>query len=155
MTRPTHINGIPELKRYIGVPLGTTGWVEISQETINGFADATGDQQWIHTDVERARRESPFGETIAHGYLTVALIPVLLPELLRVSGVSMVVNSGIDRLRLQAPVPAGARICLSAEIKNVRQLPSGAARVVISFRFKLEDGTKPACTGEAIYVYYP
>jgi acyl dehydratase len=155
MTPPTQIEGIPELKRYIGVPLGTTEWVEISQETISGFAEVTGDRQWIHTDVERARRESPFGETIAHGYLTVAQIPVLLPELLLVSGVSMVVNSGIDKVRLQAPVPAGGRICLSAEIKNVRELPSGAARVVIGFRFDVEDGTKPACTGEVVYVYYP
>lgn len=152
---PTHINGISELKRYIGVPLGTTGWVEMGQSTINGFADVTGDQQWIHTDVERARRESPFGGTIAHGYLTVALIPVLLPELLRVEGVSMVVNSGIDKIRLQAPVPAGGRIRLSAEIKNVRELPSGAARVGISIRFEIEDVSKPACTGEVIYVYYP
>ena len=151
----THINGISELKRYIGVPLGTTGWVEVSQETINGFADVTGDQQWIHTDVERARRESPFGETIAHGYLTVALIPVLMPELLRVEGVSMVVNSGIDRIRLQAPVPAGGRIRLAAEIKSVRELPSGAARVGISIRFEVEEVSKPACTGQVIYVYYP
>ena len=152
---PTYINGISELKRYIGVPLGKTDWVEVSQKTINGFADVTGDQQWIHTDVERARRESPFGETIAHGYLTVALIPVLMPELLRVEGVSMVVNSGIDRIRLQAPVPAGGRIRLAAEIKSVRELPSGAARVGISIRFEVEKVSKPACTGEVIYVYYP
>ena len=152
---PTLINGISELKRYIGVPLGRTDWVEVSQKTINGFADVTGDRQWIHTDVERARRESPFGETIAHGYLTVALIPVLMPELLRVEGVSMVVNSGIDRIRLQAPVPAGGQIRLSAEIKNVRELASGAARVGISVRFEVKDVTKPACTGEVIYVYYP
>ena len=155
MTSPTLIKGIPELKRYIGVPLGTTGWVEVSQEMINGFADVTGDRQWIHTDVERAKRESPFGETIAHGYLTVALIPVLLQEILHVGGTSRVVNSGIDKLRLQAPVPAGGRICLAAEIKNVRELPSGAARVAISFRFEVENGSKPACTGEVIYVYYP
>ena len=155
MASPTLIEGISELKRYIGVPLGTTGWVELSQEMINGFADATGDRQWIHTDVERARRESPFGETIAHGYLTVALIPVLLAEILHVGGSSLVVNSGIDKLRLQAPVPAGGRICLAAEIKNVRELPSGAARVAISFRFEIENGSKPACTGEVIYVYYP
>ena len=155
MNPPTRISGIPELKRYIGVPLGTTGWVEVSQLMIDRFADVTGDRQWIHTDVERARQESPFGGTIAHGYLTVAMIPVLLPELLRVDGVSMVVNSGIDKARLQAPVKAGGRICMSAEIKNVRELKSGAARVAISFRFEVEDSSKPACTGDVIYVYYP
>jgi len=155
MASATHINGIPDLKRYIGVPLGTTDWVEVSQETINGFADVTGDRQWIHTDVERARRESPFGETIAHGYLTIALIPVLLPRLLQISNVSMIVNSGIDKLRLQAPVPAGGRVRLTAEIKNARELPSGAARVAVSFRFDAEGANKPACTGDVIYVYYP
>jgi acyl dehydratase len=155
MTPPTHINGIPELKRYIGVPLGTTGWVEVSQETIDRFADVTGDRQWIHTDVERARQESPFGGTIAHGYLTIAMIPVLMPELLLVDGVSMVVNSGIDKARLQSPVKAGGRICMSAEIKSVRELRSGAARVAIGFRFEVEDANKPACTGDVVYVYYP
>lgn len=155
MTTPTQIPGIPELKRYIGVPLGKTGWTPVSQDTITRFADVTGDDQWIHTDVERARRESPFGGTIAHGYLTIALIPGLLRELLMVNGVSRVVNSGIDKVRLQAPVPAGGRICLSAEIKNVRELPSGAARVGIGFRCEVENGVKPACTGEVIYVYYP
>ena len=110
MTTPTQVPGIPDLKRYIGVPLGTTGWTEVSQDTINRFADVTGDDQWIHTDVERANRESPFGGTIAHGYLTVALLPVLLRELLVVNGVSQIVNSGLDKLRLQSPVPAGGYI---------------------------------------------
>jgi acyl dehydratase len=155
MASPTHISAISELKRFIGVQLGSTGWFEVSQEMIDGFAEVTGDRQWIHTDVERARRESPFGETIAHGYLTLSLIPVLLPELLRVSGASMIVNSGIEKVRLQTPVPAGSRICLSAEIKSVRELPSGAARVVTRFRFELENATKPACTGDVVYVYYP
>lgn len=155
MHSPTHINGIPELKRYIGVSLGTTDWVEVSQETIDRFADVTGDHQWIHTDVERARRESPFGGTIAHGYLTVAMIPVLLPQLLVVDHTSMVVNSGINKVRLQAAVPAGSRIRLSAEISGARELPSGSARVVIKFQVELEGGSKPACTGEVIYVYHP
>lgn len=155
MTSPTHIKAIPEFKRFIGVPLGSSRWFEVSQEMIDGFAEVTGDRQWIHTDVERARSESPFGGTIAHGYLTLSLIPVLLPELLKVSGASMIVNSGIEKVRLQTPVPAGGRVSLSAEIKSVRELPSGAARVVTHFRFELENATKPACTGDVVYVYYP
>lgn len=155
MTAPTRIHGISEIKTYVGVPLGPSDWVTIDQAIINAFAAATGDRQWIHTDPERARRDSPFGQTVAHGYLTLALLPSLLPEILDIEDVSMVVNYGIDRVRLPSPVRAGSRIRLAAEFKNVRDLQGGAARAVMTFQFEIENGTKPACTGDVVYLYYP
>ena len=101
----------------------------MTQERIDAFAEATGDRQWIHTDPERAKQQSPFGRTIAHGYLTISLAPQLIDELYLVEGSSHTVNYGIDRMRLHEPVPADARVRLSAEIRGVRYLPSGAARV--------------------------
>ncbi len=155
MAPPTAISNIADLKKFVGKPLGKTNWVEVDQEQIDAFAKATGDHQWIHVDVERAKRESIFGQTVAHGYLTLALAPVLLPDLVRIENVSMAVNYGIDKMRLTAPVPVGARLRLSGEIKNVRQLPNGAARVAFSLVFEIEGGTRPACVAEIIYVYFP
>ncbi len=155
MASPTIVSGIPELKSYVGKPLGMSDWVEVTQERIDAFAAATGDRQWIHVDVERARRESPFGQTIAHGYLTIALVPVLLPQILQIENASMVVNSGLEKMKLPSPVPAGARVRLGAEIKHVRDMPSGGARVVLSLRVEVEGATRPACTADAVYVYFP
>ena len=108
MTGPTIVPDIPSIKDHVDKPLGTTDWVTLPQEQINAFAEATGDTQWIHVDVERAARESPFGRTIAHGYLTLALAPRLLSQLLQVENASRIVNYGIDKMRLPAAVPAGA-----------------------------------------------
>jgi acyl dehydratase len=155
MATQTTIPNIPALKTFIGKPLGESDWYTITQEQINDFARATGDHQWIHVDVERAEKESPFGGTIAHGYLTMALAPALLPQILRVEGSSRTVNYGVDKMRLPSPVPAGSRIRLSAEIKHVRNVPGGAARVTISLVFRVEGARKPCCTGDAIYVYFP
>ena len=155
MTGPTIVPDIPSIKDYVDKPLGTTDWVTLPQEQINAFADATGDNQWIHLDVERAARESPFGGTIAHGYLTLALAPRLLSQLLQVENTSRIVNYGIDKMRLPAAVPAGARIRLSAEIKGVRDLPGGGARVVIALQVEVEGTRKPALTARSVYVYFP
>jgi acyl dehydratase len=155
MTAPTVIPGIRALKQFVGKPLGTTEWVTVTQEQIDRFADATGDHQWIHVDVERAKKESPFRGTIAHGYLTLSLAPALLPKLVRVEGIRMGVNYGLDSMRLPAPVPAGARLRLSAQIKDVREMPGGSgARVTFALTFEVEGGAKPACVAEAVYVYY-
>ena len=153
--QPTTIESISELKSWQGKTLGPSHWIEVSQEKIRAFADATGDRQWIHVDEERAARESPFGHTIAHGYLTIALAPVLLPQIVEVRGASMVINHGLEKMKLPSPVPAGARLRLSAEIKSVRELPSGAARVVLSLTFEVEGAARPACTADAVYVYFP
>ncbi|MEE8581712.1 MAG: MaoC family dehydratase [Myxococcota bacterium] len=158
MVAPTKIQKVSDLKRFIGKPLGATGytdWVEVTQDQIDRFAEATGDRQWIHVDPERAKRESPFGQTVAHGYLTLALAPALLPELLQIESFSMAINYGIDKMRLPAPVLSGSRVRMSAEIKSVRELRSGAARVTLSLAFEIEGGTKPGCRVDAIYVYYP
>lgn len=155
MASPIRIAGVSAIKDLVGAPLGPSDWITVSQERIDAFAAATGDCQWIHVDVERARRESPFEQTIAHGYLTLSLIPVILPSLLEVEKCSQVVNYGIDKLRLREPVPAGSRLRLGARIKNVRNLPTGAARVTFSLRFEAEGGSRPVCIGDVIYVYYP
>ena len=155
MASPTIIPGIPSLKDYVGVPLGPGAWVTVTQQQIDAFADATGDHQWIHVDVERAKRESPFERPIAHGYLTMSLAPALLPSLIHVEEVGTIVNYGIDKMRLPAPIPAGGRVRLSAEINDVRDMPSGGARVRIGLRFEIEGGAKPACTANAIFVYLP
>lgn len=155
MAGPTIIPDIPSIKDYIDRPLGETEWVTVPQEQIDAFAAATGDHQWIHVDVERAKRESPFKGTIAHGYLTLALVPTLLSKLLVVANTSNIVNYGIEKLRLPSPVPSGARVRLSGTIKGVRDLPNGGARVVIKLAFEVEGASKLAMTGSVVYVYFP
>jgi len=155
MAEPTVIPQIGALKDFVGRKLGVSDWVTVSQEQIQAFADATGDHQWIHVDVERARRESPFKAPIAHGYLTLSLAPVLLPQVVRVEGVRMAVNYGLDKMRLPAPVPAGSRVRLHAELKDVRDMPGGGARATFGLSFEVEGGSKPACIADAVYVYYP
>lgn len=155
MATPLIIPDVASLDGFEGRDLGTTDWRTIDQAQIDAFAKATGDHQWIHVDRERAARESPFGGTIAHGYLTVALAPALLPELVEIAHCSQVVNYGIEKLRLREPVPSGSRIRLGAKIKSVRKVKGGAARVSLSVRFEVEGTRRPACTGELIYVYFP
>ena len=140
---------------FVGREIGVSDWIEVGQDRIDAFAACTQDHQWIHVDPERARRESPFGGPIAHGYLTIALAPVLLPKLVEVKGVRMAVNYGLDKMRLPAPVPAGARVRLSAELKNVREMPSGAAHTTIHLVFEAEGSDKPVCTADAVYLYFP
>lgn len=155
MPKPLLIPNVAALVDFEGHDLGTTDWQTVEQARINAFAEVTGDHQWIHVDKDRAERESPFGTTIAHGYLTVALIPALLPELVQVSECSQIVNSGIESLRLRDPVRAGSRIRLAANIKSVRAIKGGSMRVALSIRAEIEDSKRPACTGEVIYVYFP
>jgi acyl dehydratase len=155
MTAPTVIPGLAALKDFVGRPLGPSEWVRVSQRQIDAFAEATGDHQWIHVDPERARRDSPFGGPIAHGYLTVALAPALLPRIVRIDGVRMAVNYGLDKMRLPAPVPAGARVRLTAELRAVREMPGGGAHATWGLTFEVEGSEKPACVAEAIYVYFP
>jgi acyl dehydratase len=155
LANPTVISNVAAIVDLIGRELGATDWIEVSQQQIDAFATATGDRQWIHCDVERAQRESPFKSTIAHGYLTIALIPVLLPKLLVVDDCETVVNTGIEKLRLSTPVLAGSRIRMSATVKAARKLPGGGVRASISIRFEVEGSEKPACHGVVTYVYFP
>jgi acyl dehydratase len=149
-----HVESVPALAELEGRDLGATEWRVIPQSQIDAFADATGDHQWIHVDAERARAESPFGGPIAHGYLTLALAPVLLPELIEVAGCGRVINAGIDHMRLKQPVPAGSRLRLAASVKHVRIIRGSIAHVTLSLRFEIEGEKKPACIADAIYVYY-
>lgn len=155
MASPLIIPDVAALPEYEGQDLGTTDWRSIDQAQIDAFAAATGDHQWIHVDRERAERESPFGTTIAHGYLTLALAPALLPDLVVVQDCSRIVNYGIEKLRLREPVPSGGRVRLAASIKAVRRVRGGAMRLGLSIRFEVEGAKRPACTGELIFVYFP
>jgi acyl dehydratase len=149
----TTVQGISGLKEKIGQHLGYSDWVEITQEQVNLFADATGDHQWIHVDPERARKESPFGGPIAHGYLTLSLGPTLMPQILRVDGVTMGVNYGCGKVRFPSPVPVGAKLRLGAELTGVEDI-AGGAQVSMSFTFEVEGAAKPSCVAEIIFRYY-
>ena len=153
MARPIELPNAGALADCVGRDLGTSDWVEVSQARIDAFAEATGDRQWIHCDAERAQRESPFKATVAHGYLTLSLVPVLLAQLLVVGGDGTVINAGVEKLRLSAPVPSGSRIRLSATIRDTRKLPRGGVRVAFEIRIDVEGAAKPACHGEITYVY--
>ena len=155
MAKPTVVPDVESLKDWVDRPLGKTEWSRVSQEQIQGFAEATGDRQWIHVDVERALRESPFGGPVAHGYLTLALVPKLLAELLEVERLGSVVNAGIEKLRLQTPVPAGGRVRLGATIKSVRDLPSSGSRVAFAITVEVEGAARPALLGRVVYLYFP
>jgi len=155
MATQTVIPTLTEVADFIGVDLGTSDWVSVTQDRIDDFAKATGDDQWIHTDVERARRESPWKETVAHGYLTLSLAPLLLGQILEITESRTAVNSGIEKMRLSSPVLAGSRVRLSGSIQHARSLPGGGLRVAFRLVFEVEGAAKPACTANVVYVYYP
>ncbi|UCE87929.1 MAG: MaoC family dehydratase [Deltaproteobacteria bacterium] len=140
---------------YVGKDIGCSEWVTIAQDQIDAFAEATGDHQWIHVDVERARRESPFRQTVAHGYLVLSLAPALMEQVGRIEGCSSVINVGFDKVRLKQPVPAGARVRMHVRVKAVRDVPRGGRRVVYVLSFEVEGVPKRACIAEAILIYYP
>jgi acyl dehydratase len=154
-TQKTVIPSLSALKDYVAVSLGPSEWLQISQQRIDVFADATGDRQWIHCDVERAARESPWKTTIAHGYLTLSLVPQLLAQIVDVGGCEAVINAGLDRMRLPAPVPAGSRVRLHGEIQNARDLRDGGVRVRFAIRIEIEGAARPALLAGLNYVYLP
>ena len=137
-----------ELLDAVGRDLGTTDWTTLSQERINQFADATGDHQWIHVDVERAQ-SGPFGSTIAHGYLTLSLCAPFLGELAQVGGISMGINYGIDKARFIAPVPAGSRVRGRGEVVAVTEVPGGV-QAVVRITVELEGSDKPAAVVDTV-----
>jgi acyl dehydratase len=133
--------------------LGTTGWQVVDQGRIDRFADVTGDHQWIHVDPGRARAEGPFGGTIAHGALTLSLCTAFLTEILRVDGVTFAVNAGFEKVRFQAPVPAGSRLRGVATLRAARRLGTGA-RIVVRVRAEIEGIAKPACVADQVLALY-
>ena len=140
---------LDELRDAAGTNLGWTGWIDITQERVDRFAEATGDHQWIHVDVERAIAESPFGGPIAHGYLTLGLSNLFLPELIEVPGASAGVNYGTGKVRFPAPVPVGSRVRGGAEIVHVEDIPGGL-QTTITITIEIEGNDKPACVMESL-----
>ena len=143
-----------DLLEHVGDSLGPTEWVVVDQERINQFADATGDHQWIHVDVERATAESPFGGPIAHGYLTLALANLFLPQLLSVETFSAGLNIGLDKVRFPSPVPAGSKIRGSGEIVSAVEA-GGGVQVVVRVTIEAEGATKPACVADTVSRFLP
>ena len=146
------IEGIDGLKALVGEHLGYSPYTEITQEQVNTFAEATGDHQWIHVDVEKAKA-GPFGGPIAHGYLTLSLGPMLSPQIFGVSGISMGVNYGAGKVRFPSPVPVGSKLRLGATLQSVDDV-AGGAQVTMEFVFEVEGAPKPSCVAEVIFRYY-
>ena len=148
----TTVNGLEGIKELAGQDLGTGEWVQITQERINAFADATDDHQWIHVDVERAKN-GPFGVTIAHGFLTLSLLPSLSQGTTRIEGIRMAINYGLNRVRFPAPVRVGARIRAKAKNLSIVEV-EGGVQVVNEVTVEIEGEAKPACVAEQVARYY-
>ena len=147
------INNYDEFAAYLGKNLGVSDYVELSQERINLFADATLDHQWIHVDTERAAVESPYKTTVAHGYLTLSMLPYLWEQVIKVNNVKMLVNYGMDKMKFGQPVKSGESVRLVADLYAIENL-RGIARVQIKFAIEIKDSPKKALTGIATFLYY-
>lgn len=148
---PTTVNGLDELRATAGTDLGHSSWLEITQERVDRFAEATDDHQWIHVDPERAV-DGPYGGTIAHGHLTLSLVIPLFSEILVIEGVSVSVNYGLNKVRFISPVPVGSRIRLAATVAEVTDVPGGV-QVVVDCRIEIEGQDKPAGAAQCVYRY--
>ena len=149
----TTISHPKDLLTMVGDDLGTSPWVEVSQDRINLFADATGDHQWIHVDVERAK-EGPFGGPIAHGYLTLSLLIPLWSQILVFEELGMAVNYGLNKVRFPAPVPAGSRVRVTATLAGAEEVAGGGVQATIDAVMELEGATKPVCIAQMVHRYY-
>jgi acyl dehydratase len=143
------IASLAALKELIGQEVAVSKWIEITQERVNQFAEATGDRQWIHTDVERSRKESPFGSTVAHGFLTLSLLPKLMESAIVMPDVKMGVNYGLNKVRFPAPVPVGSRLRARIKLLTVDDIPGGA-QVSWEVTMEREGSDKPVCVAESI-----
>jgi acyl dehydratase len=148
----TIIKDHEDLKAHVGKHLGYSDYITVSQEQVQLFADATGDHQWIHIDVEKAKT-GPFGQTIAHGYLTLSLAPVLMAGIWRHESTKMGVNYGANKIRFMSPVPVGSKIRAGAKLLQVDDI-AGGAQYFVETTFEVEGATKPACVAELIFRYY-
>jgi acyl dehydratase len=140
---------LAELKALVGQEVAVSDWVEITQERVNQFAEATGDHQWIHLDLERCKRESPFGGPIAHGFLTLSLLPMLMQNSVRMTDVRMGVNYGLNKVRFPAPVPVGSKVRSRTTVLSVQDI-EGGAQVTWQVTIEREGGDKPVCVAESI-----
>ncbi|MCX5085405.1 MaoC family dehydratase [Streptomyces sp. NPDC056121] len=153
MTALRTATGLDEIKALAGTDLDRTEWLEITQERVNTFADATGDHQWIHTDPARAA-DGPFGGTIAHGYLTLSLIIPLFNQLLTIQGTSMSINYGLDKVRFPHPVKVGAKVRLHGVVDSVEDVKGNGVEMRLTFTIEIDGADKPACVAQAIYRHY-
>ena len=140
-----------DLLDSVGAELGHSDWFEITQERINQFAEATGDYQWIHIDEEQAK-QGPFGATIAHGYLTLSLTNMFLPEIISVENISMGINYGVNKVRFPAPVPSGSKVRFSAVLQDVTEIPGGVQAIIV-ITVEVEGSEKPCCVVESVTRY--
>jgi acyl dehydratase len=143
-----------DLKSAIGAEVGVSDWLEITQDRINKFADATGDEQWIHVDTERVAREMPGGKTIAHGLLSLSLIPMFMRQIIGLKGLRSTLNYGANKIRYLTPVPAGSRLRGRVSVFEVQDVPPNALRVTYKVTIEIEDGERPACVAEVIGQHY-
>jgi acyl dehydratase len=149
---PTTIKGLDDLRAKAGEHLGYSDWQELTQEQVNLFADSTGDHQWIHVDVERAK-QGPFGGPIAHGYLTLSLVPALMGQIVTIEGMSMGLNYGCNKVRFPSPLPVGAKLRLGAALQNVEEV-AGGVQAIIGVTIEVQGQDKPACVADVVYRYY-
>ncbi len=147
------IKTLGELKSLVGQEIAVSGWIEISQERVNTFAEATGDHQWVHVDVERAKRESPFGGPIAHGFLTLSLLPKLMENAIKMTDVKMGLNYGLNKVRFPAPVLVGSKLRGRFKLLEVEDI-SGGAQVIFEVIIEREGSDKPVCVAESIMRRY-
>ena len=147
------INSYKEFAAYEGKELGTSEWVLVSQERINRFADATDDHQWIHVDVEKCKAESPFGQTIAHGYLTLSMIPLMWSQIIEVNNLERMMNYGIKDMRFVQPVLSGQSIRMRVSLNDIQNL-RGAVRTNVNFVIEIQETGKKAVEGIATFIYY-
>ena len=147
------INSYEDFQHYEGKELGVSDYVELSQERINMFADATLDHQWIHVDTEKAKKESPFGQTIAHGYLTLSMLPHLWDQIIEVHNLERMMNYGMDRMKFAQPVLSGQHICMKTKLEELLNL-RGAIKTTIKFTIEVQETGKKALEGLATFIYY-
>ena len=146
------LTGLDEVKSHVGKELGVSDWLEVTQETINRFAEVTGDDQWIHLDVERAK-QTPFGGTIAHGYYVLSLAPRFSYDMFTFEGFGYGLNYGLNRVRFPAPMPVGGKVRMRARLMAVDEIPGGA-QITIELTFELEGSEKPVCVAESLARVY-
>ena len=146
------ITGLEELKKAEGDVVGTSEWHEVTQEAIDDFAEVTGDHQWIHVDPERAK-DTPFGGTIAHGYYTLSLAPMLSEQVLGLEGFAFGINYGLDKVRFPAPLPVGSKVRMTAKVADVSDIPGGV-QLKLELTFEREGGEKPVCVAESLARLY-
>ncbi|HYC41482.1 MAG TPA: MaoC family dehydratase [Noviherbaspirillum sp.] len=144
-----HIASVAELRGLVGQEIAVTEWFTVNQERVNQFADATGDHQWIHLDVERSKKESPYGTTIAHGFLTLSLLPMIMQSAVSMPEAKLSVNYGLNKVRFPAPVPVGSKVRGRLALKDVEDI-EGGVQVTWAVTIEREGGDKPVCVAESI-----